>query len=154
MSYRPAWRAVHMCGAAQGTKQGRQYHLPLVQQLRLVADLRRWVGALRAVLDGPGGAREFAALLRYIELAGEAAAPDQLRDFIVTLGPEAEEAYVTIADMLRAEGRVETLIQQLTLKFGPLPQDAVEIVQAASAGQLQVWTARVLTAGTLDEVLH
>jgi hypothetical protein len=73
------------------------------------------------------------------------------------LGPEAEEAYVTTAEMLRAEGeargRAEALVQLLTLKFGPLPPAAFDTVHAATTDQLETWTGRVLTADTLEEVL-
>jgi hypothetical protein len=59
--------------------------------------------------------------------------------------------------MLRAEGeargRADALVQILTLKFGPLPQEARDTVHAASTDQLEAWTARVLTADTLYEVL-
>ncbi|MBO0867933.1 MAG: Rpn family recombination-promoting nuclease/putative transposase [Micromonosporaceae bacterium] len=127
---------------------------------RLVQDLWRWTDDLRAVLDRPGGLEEFTALLRYIELVGEIAA-DQLHNLITTLGPEAEEAYVTIAEMLRAEGeargeargRAEALMQLLALKFGPLPQPALDRLRAAPTDQLEAWTARVLTADTLEQVL-
>jgi hypothetical protein len=65
---------------------------------------------------------------------------------------------VTTAEMLRAEGRVEgraeTLIQQLTIKFGPLPQAVLETVHTASTDQLQAWAASILTAETLDQVLR
>ena len=70
---------------------------------RLADDLQRWTDDLRAVLDWPGGMEQFVALLRYIELVGEAPT-DQLHKLIAALGPEAEEAYVTTAEMLRAEG--------------------------------------------------
>jgi hypothetical protein len=64
--------------------------------------------------------------------------------------------------MLRAEGeargeargRAEALMQLLTLKFGPLPQTARGVVRGASIEQLETWTARVLTADTLDQVLR
>jgi predicted transposase YdaD len=153
---------------------------------RLAKDLWPWADELRAVLDGPDGREEFAALLRYIELVGEADTHDQLHDLIAVLGPEAEETYMTLAEMHRAEGRVEgrlegraeghaegrlegraeghaegrlegrveTLVQQLTVKFGPLPEAVLTLVHDASADQLQTWTARVLTADTLDELLH
>jgi hypothetical protein len=128
---------------------------------RLVADLRPWSDDLRAIVGGPGGVEEFAALLRYIEVVGEAPA-GQLHDLVASLGPEAEEAYVTTAEMLRAEGeargeargRAEALVQLLTLKFGLLPRAASETVHAASSDQLQAWTARVLTADTLEDVLR
>jgi predicted transposase YdaD len=70
---------------------------------RITADLRRWSGHLRAVLDQPGGGEAFIALLTYIELVSEARA-GELRDLAASLGPDAEEAYVTTAEMLRAEG--------------------------------------------------
>jgi hypothetical protein len=128
---------------------------------RLADDLQRWVDDLRAVLDWPGGMEQFVALLRYIELVGEAPT-DQLHKLIAALGPEAEEAYVTTAEMLRAEGRAEgeargraeALVQLLALKFGQLPQAALDTVRAASTDRLETWIARVLTADTLDEVLR
>jgi predicted transposase YdaD len=147
----------------------------------LAAELEAWADELRAVLAQPGGAEQFTALLSYIELVSEVPA-DQLQHLIATLGPQAEEAYVTTADMLRAEGeargraegeargraegeargraegeahgRAEALVQLLTLKFGPLPQATLDTMQAATAAQLQTWTARVLTAGTLEQVLR
>jgi hypothetical protein len=70
---------------------------------RITADLRRWGGQLRAVLDQPGGGEAFITLLTYIELVSEAGA-DELRDLAASLGPDAEEAYVTTAELLRAEG--------------------------------------------------
>jgi predicted transposase YdaD len=141
---------------------------------RLAKDLWPWVDELRAVLEGPDGREEFTALLRYIELVGEADTPDQLHDLITALGPDAEEAYMTLAELHRAEGRVEgraegrvegrvegrtegrveTLVQLLTLKFGPLPEAVLTAVRDASADQLQAWTARVLTADTLDQLLR
>ena len=156
---------------------------------RLADDLQRWADDLRAVLDWPGGVEQFVALLRYIELVGEAPT-DQLHKLIAALGPEAEEAYVTTAEMLRAEGeargraegeargraegeargraegeargraegeargRAEALVQLLALKFGQLPQAALDTVHAASTDQLETWIARVLAADTLDEVLR
>lgn len=131
---------------------------------RLADDLQGWADDLRAILDRPGGVEQFVALVSYIELVGEAPT-DQLHDLIATLGPEAEEAYMTTAEMLRAEGeargraegeargRAGALVQLLTLKLGPLPQTALDTVYAASTDQLETWTARVLSAATLDDVL-
>jgi predicted transposase YdaD len=70
---------------------------------QITADLRRWAGHLRAVLDQPGGGEAFTMLLTYIELVSDAPA-GELRDLAASLGPDAEEAYVTTAEMLRAEG--------------------------------------------------
>jgi hypothetical protein len=108
---------------------------------------------------------DFVALLTYIEHVGEAPA-EELRDLFAQLGSQAEEAYVTTAEMLRAEGRVEgrvegeargraeALVQLLTLKFGPLPPAVLDAVHGASVDQLETWTGRVLAARTLDDVLR
>jgi hypothetical protein len=134
---------------------------------RLPADLRPWADQLRAIVDQPGGVEVLVALLTYIELVGESPA-DELHDLAASLGPKAEEAYVTTADMLRAEGeargraegeargeargRADLLLEQLAVKFGPLPKDVPQTVHAGSSDQVQTWATRVLTASTLDEV--
>jgi hypothetical protein len=122
---------------------------------RVPAELRPWAAQLRAVLDQPGGGEAFIALLTYIELVSEAPA-GELRDLAASLGPDAEEAYVTTAEMLRAEGRTEgraeALVQVLTVKFGPLPDSVAKTVHGASSGQVQAWTARAVTAETLHQV--
>ncbi len=118
---------------------------------RIPAELRPWAGQLRAILDQPGGGEAFIALLTYIELVSEAPA-SELRDLAASLGPDAEEAYVTTAEMLRAEGRAEALVQVLTVKFGPLPDSVSQTVRGASSDQAQAWTARAVTAETLDQV--
>jgi hypothetical protein len=111
------------------------------------------------VLDQPGGGEAFVAFLTYIELVSEAPA-SELRDLTAWLGPDAEEAYVTTAEMLRAEGearseahwRAEALVEMLTVKFGPLPESVPKTVHAASVGQIKAWAARAVTAETLDRV--
>jgi hypothetical protein len=115
------------------------------------AELRPWAGQLRAVLDQPGGGEAFLAILTYIELVSEAPA-SEVRDLAALLGPDAEEAYVTTAEMLRAEGRAAALVEMLTVKFGPLPGSVPTTVHAASVDQVKAWTARAVTAETLDEV--
>lgn len=78
------------------------------------------------------------------------------------LGPEAKEAYVTTADMLRAEGeakgeakgRAEALVQIMTIKFGILEQSVLDRVYAGSVQQIELWTDRVLTAETVEDVLR
>ncbi|WP_146097466.1 hypothetical protein [Nocardia nova] len=63
---------------------------------------------------------------------------------------------MTTAERLRAEeearGRGEALIELLTLKFGPLPTHVIETIHTGTPEQVRTWTARVLTATTLDEV--
>lgn len=79
----------------------------------------------------------------------------------INSGYEAKEVIVTTADRLRAEGeargeargRAATLIELLTLKFGRLPASVEQAVGDGGLEQLKVWTARVLTASSLDDVL-
>jgi Uncharacterized conserved protein len=134
----------------------------------LAQHLQKWIDDLHAIVNHPSGTGQFAALLRYIQTVSETP-PDELRTLVTMLGPDAEEAYMTTAEMLRAEGRAEgeargeargratgraeALVQLLTLKFGPLPQTVLDTVHAATTDQLQTWTARVLSATTLDQVL-
>jgi hypothetical protein len=59
---------------------------------------------------------------------------------------------VTTAEMLRAEGRTEALVQVLTVKFGSLPESVSRRVHGASSEQVQAWTARAVTVETLDQV--
>jgi len=118
---------------------------------QIPALLRPWASQLRAVLDQPGGGEAFIAILTYIELVSEAPA-SELHDLAASLGPDAEEAYMTTAEMLRTEGRTEALVQVLTVKFGPLPASVSQTVHGASSGQVQAWTARAATAETLDQV--
>jgi hypothetical protein len=54
----------------------------------------------------------------------------------------------------RAEGAARVLIQQLTLKFGPLSQTLTERIRSASLPELDLWTERVLAATALDDVLR
>ena len=75
----------------------------------------------------------------------------ELRDLAASLGPDAEEAYVTTAQMLRTEERAEALVEVLTARFGPLPESATT-VRAASLDRIRAWTTRAVTAETLDEV--
>jgi hypothetical protein len=120
-------------------------------------ELTRWVSDLRQVLDQAHGMETFQALVTYIELVAEGSVED-LRHIMENVGPDAEEAYVTIADTLRAEGRVEgraeALLQLLTLRFGTVPATTATTIRAASTDRITTWTARVLTAATLDEVLR
>ena len=87
-------------------------------------------------MDQPSGGEAFIAILTNIELVSEAPASEP-RDLAVSLGPDAENAYVTTAEMLRTEGRTEALVQVLTVKFGPLPDSVSQMVRAASGDQVQ-----------------
>lgn len=52
-----------------------------------------------------------------------------------------------------ARGRVALLLKQLALRFGPLSLEQVERVHTASLEELESFAERVISAGSLDEVL-
>jgi hypothetical protein len=82
----------------------------------ITADLRRWAAQWRAVLDQPGGRETFIALLTYIKRVGETPA-DDLRDFAASLGPDAQEAYVTTAEMPEARGEARRAAEDILVVF-------------------------------------
>ena len=88
----------------------------------------------------------------------------ELTAFLAQLGPEAKEVAMTTADLLRAEGeargeargesraRIETLLDQLDIKFGHVPADIEQQVRAATTSQLETWARRFVIANTLDDI--
>ncbi len=54
----------------------------------------------------------------------------------------------------RVEGRVETVLKQLTFRFGTLPESMRGQVSRASSAQLDQIAEDVLTAGSLTEALR
>lgn len=128
---------------------------------RLNDELRRWLDDLGAVLLAPDGVEDFISLVSYIWAVSETP-KGPLGDLFAELGPEAKETYVTTADMIRAEGkaegeakgRAEALVQFMTVKFGPLEPSVLDVVHTASTDQIELWTGRVVTAETVDDVLH
>ena len=67
---------------------------------------------------------------------------------------------MTTADLLRAEGeargesraRIETLLDQLDIKFGHVSADIEQQVRTATTSQLETWARRFVTANTLDDI--
>ena len=51
-------------------------------------------------------------------------------------------------------GMQDLLLDQLTEKFGPLPEWAAQRVQAASAAELHTWEKRVLHSDSLEDTLR
>lgn len=115
---------------------------------RIAEDLYRWRPELRVVLDRYGQ-KTFQALMTYIERVGESS-DSELRDLAASLGPDAEEAYVTTAEMLRAEGKTEGLAESVLrkLKKRGIPVDAhshSRIMTCTDIDTLDAWLDRSLT---------
>jgi predicted transposase YdaD len=54
----------------------------------------------------------------------------------------------------KAEGKAALLLQLLSRKFGPLPEDARQRVTLAKADDLDAWSLNLLDAATLGEVFR
>jgi hypothetical protein len=102
------------------------------------------------------GLEDFGLLMRHIHHTADFA-PGSLRQLVRGLGREVEETAMISAERLRAEGRTEgevmLLLKQLALRFGPLPAEVHTRVSSASVEELARFGERVLTAGSLAEVL-
>jgi hypothetical protein len=129
---------------------------------RLVAQLGRWGELMRQVVRAPDGMTAFGVIYGYMCAVDETFGPSELRRLVAReVGKDVEEAMVTTADILRAEGRTEgrtegqraMLVKLLGKRFGALPEEAVARVNAAGPAELDAWFDRGLTATTLAEAL-
>jgi predicted transposase YdaD len=130
--------------------------------MRRVGDLRDLIAEVRRA---PNGREALEAIWRYILAAHERKQHYRPRDVVVRLldaaGEEAREEIMTVADMLREEGRKEgeqkgerkILVKVLRARFGDLSDAVMMRIRAAGPRQLERWAERVITARTLDEVL-
>ena len=59
---------------------------------------------------------------------------------------------MTTGDMLRAEGRADILLDQLTIKFGDLSETVRRTVREATLPDLETWSRRIITADTIDAI--
>ena len=143
---------------------------PLLVPLALLMQVARspdLLGFLETLADdftklaaGRHGQRHLSAAFTYIVSVSNIST-EQLRPFAHRLGPVVQEALMTTAEKLRAEGRAqgraegqaEFLMELLIMKFGPQPVNIRARVFTATSDQLHAWTRRILPATTIDEVL-
>lgn len=130
----------------------------------LLAFLETLHDDLVEVAAAPGGAQQLFAAFTYIVNVSDVST-EELHPFVSRLGPVVQEALMTTAEKLRAEGRVEgrvegraegqaeLLLEQLTVKFGPQPVEVQARVFTATSDQLHTWARRILAADSIDEVL-
>ncbi|MEL6340487.1 MAG: hypothetical protein AAFQ65_11300, partial [Myxococcota bacterium] len=64
-------------------------------------------------------------------------------------GPDEFSEAMAVARELDTE-----LEKAMEFKFGSLPGDAVDRLQAASSAELSVWTERILSDDSLEELLN
>lgn len=131
----------------------------------LVSRLGRFIDLMREVWRAPNGRAALAFVVRYIfEIGGEQPVKKLRMLAAKKIGKDAEEAVVSYADQLRAEGmevglkkgiktgRRGVLLHQLRIRFGELPEPVAVRVKKAKTGELERWLERILTAPVLDDV--
>jgi predicted transposase YdaD len=136
----------------------------------IVRRIAGWLDLVSEVRRAPDGAAALATVWRYVvAISGRRGPKRVLRRLIAAVDQDTQEELMSIADYLHEKGRREgrqegrregkqegqrrTLTRQLTARFGPLPEDAVVRIRAATTVQLDRWAERVLTAPTLEAVL-
>jgi Arc/MetJ family transcription regulator len=133
----------------------------------LLAELPRWVGVFREVLQASTDAEALAAVMRYIRLRTQKEEPGQVEQVLGRLlGPQVREVYVTEGERLIQQGlekglekgvergRRGLLLHQLAQRFGPLPDWVHARLDSAPSDHIDRFAERVLTASTLDEVFE
>lgn len=120
---------------------------------RLVELVAAAMRALQAELRGPAVVPALARLARYVLEVGEAP-PALIRSaFASALVPEIRSpAMVTAADVLRAQARLETLLELLEVKFGPIDAATRARVEQASFEEVKAWLRRFAVASSLEQV--
>ena len=72
--------------------------------------------------------------------------------------PQEAEAMTGFAERFieqgMQQGEAKVLVRQLICRFGDLPEDIPQQIESADTDTLLKWSERILTAQTLDEVLH
>jgi len=123
--------------------------------------------------DSGYGRDEILALLRFIDwmLRLPPALEQELRSELIALEEQKKMSYVMSIERMAEErgvqigvqigeqrgeqrGEARMLTRQLTLKFGPLSPEIQQRISTADADTLLTWSERILTADSLEAVLH
>ena len=107
--------------------------------------------------DSGYGRDEILALLRFIDwmLRLPPALEQELRSELIALEEQKKMSYVmSIERMAEARGEARILLRLLTLKFGAPSPEIQQRISEADADTLITWSERILTADSLEAVLH
>lgn len=120
------------------------------------AELERLAGTLAEVVRDDADSRLPETFLCYFFTVAD---PDpQATKAIMRreLGPPGEEAYMYASKKLTkkawAEGRAETLLYMLSIRFGTVPEGVAARVRGARIEELDVWCSRLFRAERLEDV--
>jgi hypothetical protein len=125
----------------------------------LLQILGRWVDVMREVARAANGLEALARVVRYILEVNEHVRPEALQALLESeIGPEAKDTIVTAAQRYieqgRREGESAVLLRLVRQRFGDAVDTHVERrIATAPIERLDTWTARILSAATLTELL-
>ena len=118
--------------------------------------IRRNLDLWQAAVGEPGGQTGITAVCSYLTEVTQLTFSDIDELLTQANRPGLQNTMISGAEKMRREfrreGVAEALEQQLSTRFGPLPNQVAERLRSATARQLKLWLVRVLTAKTLDEV--
>jgi Domain of unknown function (DUF4351) len=93
-------------------------------------------------------------MLHVILISLLANAPEAVEATMNSLGYEYQSDFARrYFGQGKAEGRVEIILKQLALRFGPLPDATQTRVRSAQDAQVDAIAERLLTVQTLEEAL-
>jgi hypothetical protein len=128
--------------------------------------LQTWQVELRLVFDA-GDAARLSSFLVYTCRVHRHADPETVRERVVAVvGPERENAMLSVYDQLikqgfdkgledgLEQGQRVMLLRLLGRRFGAVPESIAARVTAAAPSELERWSDRLLDAASLDDVFR
>ena len=126
-----------------------------------IASLRELLALMRQIVDQTAATEILSTLLRYYVQANSRLDEDKVRA-LLTETPNGETTMQTFIDRYIEQGRQQgtqeggaaILLRQIERKFGPPSESVRERISSADPKTLLDWSERILTAESLDAVLH
>jgi predicted transposase YdaD len=128
---------------------------------RFLREIDRMQEAINRAGAAPDARDALFALLRYLSSTHARLGARRIAKLLTTRADQRTERVIMDGlEEFRQEGREEgmregrarTLLEQLTVRFGPVPAEAKARIMTASEPTLARWAIRVLTAPTLEAV--
>lgn len=122
----------------------------------LLARLAEWAPLLEDIMSAPNGREAMLVLLRYIALVCKEMHFDRFRATIEKIAPSTEaDAMTTIAEQLRAESKVESLLLVLRgRKLAVTAEQKTRLEQCTDPDTLDQWLVRAVTASETAELFE